>query len=73
MTKKETATAFRLSPAIDRIKDVEIRSKVEFDIRQAKLFGVIYLVPTLPEIKVIEDMGFCFLKSDLGYYILPDR
>ena len=58
--KKPIATAFRVSLILDRVKDEEMRAKIQFDINHAERYGVIYLASYCPQIKVIEDLGFRF-------------
>lgn len=58
--RKTIATAFRVSLVLDRVQDEEMRDKIQLDINHAEKFGVIYLASYLPQIKVIEDLGFCF-------------
>ena len=69
--KKPIATAFRISPILDRVKDEEMRAKIQFDINHAERYGVIYLASYCPQIKVIEELGFRFKKNKDGYYIFP--
>ena len=67
---KPYATAFRLKLNINRVKNEEMRKKIEFDIEQTKWFGVIYLAQSCKEIPEIEKLGFRFRKSG-KYYVLP--
>lgn len=69
---KPYATAFRLKLNLNRVKDEEMRKKIEWDIEQTKWFGVIYLLPSCKEIPAIENLGFRFRKSG-KYYALPEH
>ena len=74
--KKPIATAFRISLILDRVKDEEMRAKIQFDINHAERYGVIYLASYLPQIKVIEELGFRFKKKkykniETVYYVFP--
>ena len=54
----------------DPLLDFHIREALEEDIRDAKLFGVIYLADNCPEVQVIERLGFAFIRNG-DYYVLP--
>lgn len=66
------ATARRLKLVIDKVKDPEMKRLIEFDIKQTRLFGVIYLAESCQQIKVIENLGFKFRRSG-KYYVLPEK
>ena len=67
--RKPIATAFRLKLHLEVVEDTEMRGKIEFDIRQAQRFGVLYLASTCPEIKAIEALGFRLPKEG-KYFVL---
>lgn len=72
--RKVYATALRLKFSLDKVKDEEMRKRIEFDINQTRWFGVLYLSPILPQIKVIEELGFKFKRDKSGkYLVLPER
>lgn len=70
--QKPYATAFRLSMILDRVKDVEMRKLIEFDIQQTKHFGVVYLAKTCKQIPCVESLGFRYKKWG-EYYVFPEH